>query len=91
MEGDDTYCAVVARCRPALCGPKGADGQEAWGGGNGDQFCQNWVHTPGATELGWPREKVRGGESGGKGTQVLFISFDSGLKCYTDREEADVP
>lgn len=28
------------------------------GGGSRDQFCQNWVHTPGATELGWPREKL---------------------------------
>lgn len=25
--------------------------------GNGDQFCQNWVHTPGAAELGWPAER----------------------------------
>lgn len=30
--------------------------------GNGDQFCQNWVHTPGAAELGWPA--VREAEGG---------------------------
>lgn len=27
--------------------------------GNRDQFCQNWVHTPGAKELGWPSERQR--------------------------------
>lgn len=48
--------------------------------GNRDQFCQNWVHTPGAAELGWPAESVRAGGEGRWGSTLLFISFCSGLK-----------
>lgn len=61
---DKTYwpgaeLAAEAGCRAGLCGPQGADGQRGGRRGNRDKFCQNWVHTPGATELGWPWERVR--------------------------------
>lgn len=36
---------------------EGEGGGWVGGTGNGDQFCQNWVHTPGAAELGWPAER----------------------------------
>ena len=58
-----------AGCRTGLGGPRGADGRTEGGGrGNRDQFCQNWVHTLGATELGWP------GERGKRRAAALFIS-----------------
>jgi len=51
--------------------------------GNRDQFCQNWVHTPGAAELGWPRERLRG-----RGV-LLFISLWSELNCFREKESGD--
>lgn len=55
--------------------------------GNRDQFCQNWVHTPGAKELGWPGESEEGeraeegvcegvgGERGGCSAAIYIILF----------------
>lgn len=37
-----------------------------------DQFCQNWVHTPGAGELGWPAERAGAGE--GKSSAAIYIT-----------------
>lgn len=62
---DETHWPAAARLGSlgvgtGLSGPRGADGRTEGGGrGNRDQFCQNWVHTLGATELGWPRERAK--------------------------------
>lgn len=37
-------------------GLRGADGQRE--GGEEDQFCQIWVHTPGALQLDRPTERA---------------------------------
>lgn len=88
--------AVEAGCRASLCGPKGADGQRERGGRGrrGGTRKQRSI----LSELGsYPRgqgtglaresEEERVGEGGG--AVVLFISFYSGLKCYTVRERGD--
>lgn len=68
--------------------------------GNGDQFCQNWVHTPGAAELGWPAEReTQGGRESqrrkaceGEVALLLFLSSVFSAKedlceCSVEREE----
>lgn len=58
-------------------GLAGAQGSRRTAGGrrgNRDQFCQNWVHTPGATELGWPTEREPESEEEGSVALLLFIS-----------------
>lgn len=56
---------ILAECGGWVSGQSPGSRRTAGGRrGNRDQFCQNWVHTPGATELGWPTERVRGGGGG---------------------------
>lgn len=75
-------------------------GREGRVTGNGDQFCQNWVHTPGAAELGWPAEReTEGGRESqrrkaceGEVALLLFLSSVFSAKedlceCCVEGEE----